>query len=307
MRKEFRIPYSDGEPQETIVCMGFAHTSRDLVPWDKPGYEFWSMNERYNWGKFRYDKITRHFQLHPYENFMRSDNRNDPNHAEWMKKVHPFPIYTQEKYDTVPSSVKFPLKEVIRAIGSPYMESSLAYMLGLALLEYERYHIIKRIEIYGFDMRQNTEYVYQRPNAEYLIGLLRGKGLDVFLPDICPIAKGSLYGYKDINTGFAQQLEFRHNMLEDQAHEAHYAFHYARGLYDASKMIVDQGATPTVEDLEAMHTEVRKRNRDIALVLGAFNENKLIQRAFGDFIETGGSVQSISWEEDTDHGEADKQ
>ena len=79
------------------------------------------------------------------------------------------------------------------AQGTPYLESSIAYMMALAILEK-----VDRIGIWGVDLHCESEYVYQRPNLEYLIGLARGKGIKVFIPPQSALlshANGKLYGF----------------------------------------------------------------------------------------------------------------
>ena len=34
-----------------------------------------------------------------------------------------------------------------------------------------------------------SEFAYQRPNMEYLIGLARGRGVDVYIPERSPLTK----------------------------------------------------------------------------------------------------------------------
>jgi hypothetical protein len=43
--------------------------------------------------------------------------------------------------------------------------------------------------VYGVTMKAGDEYGYQRPNAEFLIGLARGKGIKVHLPENCSLCK----------------------------------------------------------------------------------------------------------------------
>jgi hypothetical protein len=81
------------------------------------------------------------------------------------------------------------------AQGTPYLESSIAYMVAQALLELKP---VDRIAIFGVDLHCESEYAYQRPNLEYLIGLARGKGIKVYIPPqsaLCSHAHGVPYGF----------------------------------------------------------------------------------------------------------------
>ena len=95
-----------------------------------------------------------------------------------MSKV---PVYMLDKQDDIPMSVRYPIEEVTKLIGcatnakTPYLESSIAYMLALAVLEK-----VDRVGIWGVDLHCESEYSYQRPNLEYVIGLARAKGVKVY-------------------------------------------------------------------------------------------------------------------------------
>ena len=68
-------------------------------------------------------------------------------------------------------------KAAIEQACGTYMTSSIAWMIGLAITEG-----FSTIGVYGVDMAQQTEYEEQRPCCEYLIGLARGRGIEVRLP-----------------------------------------------------------------------------------------------------------------------------
>lgn len=87
----------------------------------------------------------------------------------------------QEQY--FPEVTRYPFEEVARTT-TDYWNSSIGYMLALAI--HEQY---ERIHIFGVDMKDGEEYGYQKPNAEYLIGLARGRGIEVVIPDASPLCK----------------------------------------------------------------------------------------------------------------------
>lgn len=113
-----------------------------------------------------------------------------------MSKV---PIYMLEQHDDIPQCVRYPVEEITKLVGTatskktPYLESSIAYMLALAI-----YEKVDRVGIWGVDLHCESEYAYQRPNLEYLIGLARGKGVKVFIPPQSTLlthAHGVPYGF----------------------------------------------------------------------------------------------------------------
>lgn len=197
--------------KDKVAICGFASTTRHLAPYDDEDYEIWGLNEAYNHNFM--SRFDRWFQLHPRWDFTKVDNLGDPNHFEWLKSDRDYPIYMQESHADIPNSVALPLDEMTDKFlqGEKYYTSSLSYMLVFAmLLGY------KRIELYGFEMGTNTEYHYQRANAEYLIGLGKGLGFDIILPEQSGILKGKLYGYEEMYTPYRQQLELRQSHLRIQ-------------------------------------------------------------------------------------------
>lgn len=192
--------------KRTVAIVGFAPSTRMLAPWNNPDIEIWGVNEEYGYDYWkRKEGKLRWFQLHERRLFTRKDNHNDPNHLNWLKEKHDFPIYMQQHWDEFPSSVKFPLDE-IRAkfegkLGENYYTSTLALLLAFAA-----YEGFERVELYGFELGSEvgyntpseTEYGYQRPGAFYWAGMLRGMGIEVYVPPQAGFLHPSLkYGYDD--------------------------------------------------------------------------------------------------------------
>lgn len=109
-----------------------------------------------------------------------------PEYVESLRRME-VPIYMQDVQPDIPMSRRFPLEEAV-ALGGDYFNSSIAYMLALAALEG------CDVELYGIDNHTRDEWWFERPCNEYWIGLMRGRGLDVwihpassltrFMPDI---------------------------------------------------------------------------------------------------------------------------
>ena len=83
------------------------------------------------------------------------------------------PVYMQTSHSDIPASVAYPLKDVVAVTGD-YFGSSAAYMIGMAIIEKPA-----RIGVWGIDLVDC--YDHQRPNFEYLLGLARGLGIDVYV------------------------------------------------------------------------------------------------------------------------------
>jgi hypothetical protein len=140
-------------------------------------------------------------QLHPKSSFTRpAAKRGVEGHYEWLQQPRGKPIYMQFHYPEIPDSVEYPLEDIVQKyIGklrhgdkiSRYFTNSLAYMVALAM-----YEGFQRIEIYGFEMAHDTEYVTQKANAEFWIGLALGRGIEIYIPEECSLLTGPLYAYQ---------------------------------------------------------------------------------------------------------------
>lgn len=189
-----------------VAIVGSAKTTRERAPWDDPKVKIWGINEAMAFPWMR--RADAMFQMHARWSFTRSNNRNDPGHWQWLQQKHLFPIYMQRVWTDIPSSVEYPLEQVVERFGRRYFTSSVAYMIALAmLLGFER------IEIYGVEMATDSEYFWQRDCVMYWIGRAEGMGVDVYLPSGCGLFKGRLYGYEGGRVIERQYIEMRLNKL----------------------------------------------------------------------------------------------
>lgn len=160
-----------------VAVVGLAQSSRHLVPWNDPEWEVWGLA----WDSERY-RCSRVFEMHDRKTL----DGIYPDLPAYLEKVSCCgKVYTQETMEELPNGVVFPFDEVARVCGA-YWESSIGYAVSLAITEGA-----EEIAIYGVNMRSDEEYAYQRPNLEYLIGLARGKGIKVHVPDCSPVLKFS--------------------------------------------------------------------------------------------------------------------
>lgn len=181
-----------------VAIVGFA-PSRDQAPYNNPDFEIWSVNNLHRF----IPRTDRVFQLHQRSEWEVDDLHGFPGkkHLEWLKTCG-IPVYTIEKYPDIPTSIKFPLDELIEEFGIPrqkgktkdaYFTNSISFMIALAI-----YEGFKEIHIYGVDMAVLSEYNEQRPSCEYYLGIAKGRGIDVYLPVESDLLKTRfIYGYED--------------------------------------------------------------------------------------------------------------
>ena len=218
---------------------GYAWSTLHLIPWEQAErgeIEIWGMNDLYIMPDMK-GPFHAWFQMHLERELLARFTQN----ADWMKEDHGFPIFTLEKMDWCPNSVKYPLQEVIQALGRDYMTNTVSYMLGLV---YANSFLFREdgytdVYLYGIDMATGEEYGSQRPSCEWLIGLMEGKGIKVHIPSQSDILKaGRLYGYeqghtiKDKLTQRKEELESKIAYQNARTQESNDAAMQLRGALD---------------------------------------------------------------------------
>lgn len=184
---EKNLPEVDNTKPLKVAIVGYASSSKDLAPFDDESWEIWGLNDLY----LDIPRYNRWFQQHD-EDIMRSRDRRDPNHWEWLKKCKA-PIYMQKAHPEIPSSVTYPLRQVVEKFKLRYFTNSIAYMIALAM-----YEGASEIGVYGVDMLQDSEYAGQRACCEAWLGLASGMGIIVHLPRESALMKTNFwYGYQE--------------------------------------------------------------------------------------------------------------
>lgn len=248
---------------DVAAIIGFAAQSRGYAPWNNPKIDLFGLNEELAWAawlnnkdpnqrwwKAKEENVAGWYQIHNYDTFSRETNHNDPLHFEWLKKEHPFPIFMQDVYPDIPSSVKFPIEEIQKEFRTPdgkkYFTSSISYILcHLYMLGY------KRIEIYGFEMASNTEYAFQRPNASWIAGRLRARGVDIYVPPISNFLSGKVYAFEDNWVGWHQDMEVNRIKVVNDQTKLNAEIDRKRGIYAALMDTANRHAQMSA-DVQAM-------------------------------------------------------
>lgn len=160
-----------------IAIVGRCWSTRSDAPWDDNSWEIWGLA----WDPI--PKVDRIFETH--QNFRRyMGTQEDGDYHVGGLRMAKVPVYMLERHEDIPQSIALDMVAITKAVGktvqgTPYLESSIAYMVAQALLELKPGD---RIGIWGVDLHCESEYAYQRPNLEYLIGLARGMGIKVYIP-----------------------------------------------------------------------------------------------------------------------------
>lgn len=209
-----------------VALVGFCNDSRERVPYEDATLEIWGLNRGYIFMQ----RADRWFDLHGPHIHACTDRRPGK-HLDWLKQFKG-PVYMHRADSAIPNSVTYPLEDVAKTIGSdlwrahgdrplegmagsPYLSSSIAMEIALAI--HEGY---QEIQLWGIDLNTESEYAWQKPGVEHLIGIALGRGIKVVLPDNCPLCQGNIYGRGYLSpTGermSLEQLQTRAKALEVQ-------------------------------------------------------------------------------------------
>jgi len=203
-----------------IVGLGFGAVD---AYWgdDDPNLSTWGINNAYIYGKL--DKL---FVMHDAKQTIKSSYLVGRDKISFKDAFEKYPdmeaialndflyVYNIEKqqYGTAPAdkletlekdpnykiltkTIKFPIGEATKLMGSADYSSTVAYMFALAILEK-----FDRIRLYGFEVwsRISHEYEFEAPCIERWQKLAKGHGINTDISfDVIPTIKqeNNLYGY----------------------------------------------------------------------------------------------------------------
>lgn len=197
-------------PRKKVAIIGFT-PSRAEAPYIDPEYEVWCENALFVHNDV--PRCSRWFDLHNPEII-------DDQRLKFYSQID-VPVFLQDVRPDVPGSVRFPKKEIEQFIAGladgsanmlgDYQTNSISWMIAFAMWEG-----FTTIDVYGVDMSQQSEYHFQRPNVEYFLGMCRGRGIEVNIPNTSDLLKAThQYGYGS-DDGFRAKLLERKKEFEER-------------------------------------------------------------------------------------------
>ncbi len=292
-----------------IIMIGMNPRTRSLIPWDADA-EFWTLNEGHfkDWMK-RFDVL---FQIHPRWDWDRLNNMAFPNHPLFIKQISGECLYCKgsgkayaegnqidcpwceegsyfwssdrdgkrivmmDANEDVPGCIRLSIEDMTEVLcedGKPYFTSTLAHMLGFAILrnlnDRKAGNPESPIEIYGFEAESNTEYAVQRPCIEYWVGYGRGLGMSIEAPG-AHLLTGRHYGYQDFDQGYRSRLELRKFTLQKNLNEAEVESVKSEGALAALTPLKDNPAIGEAWNF-AFDDHFRKKNM-VSFIRGTIKE-----------------------------------
>lgn len=168
-----------------VAIVGLAPSTHDLAPWSDSTWEKWGLP----WDDKGWALMDRHFEMHDMRLLTSEHSKRKSGYFDRLSECPK--LYMQQAYFDAPTSKRYPFEAVADSIGQAYWNSSIAYAMALAIHERAR-----EIAIYGVDMDGSDEYGYQKANMEYLIGVARGQGINVYVPPESALCKFAPSGIK---------------------------------------------------------------------------------------------------------------
>ncbi len=216
------------KPKKKIAIVGCSD-HKEKAPYNDPEWELWGVNNLFlSLTPEKMKGFGRWFEIHMLEKLpngkiqrRRIDNFRGQPVGDYIRSLAniDIPVYMQRRWEEIPKSVAYPLREVIDFVKSDYFTNTISYQIALAIMEIEQGNYEPRIGVWGVDMAVqsdlmgNAEYSHQRPSCEYFLGLAIGRGINVILPPECDLLKTRfLYGWNEPErTAWDQKID---NMLK---------------------------------------------------------------------------------------------
>jgi hypothetical protein len=169
-----------------VAIVGTAMSYKQ-APFDDPSWEIWGLNDHWN----MLPRATRWFESQDEGHCSVTPCTNGTGlmRMDWYRKA-PIPVYMPDHYDDAPMTIRYPLEEIqdficdLDPMGKNYFTNTVSFMIALAI--YEQFDVI---HLYGVDMAVGSEYAAQRPSCEFWIGIAKGRGIKLYIPQQSDLLK----------------------------------------------------------------------------------------------------------------------
>lgn len=281
------------------------HYKGQSFDWKRKDCDIWMFNEAPNVkvnGKPLYPMPDAIFQLHHQAIWKNPKNRSDAKHYEWLKSGETPDIYMQDKYQDVPKSIKYPLKEVLSLVENVemvidgnkknfrYFSSSPEYALALAAYLHKSGGGYKRIEIWGIELAHESEYIYQRTGFAFWTGYLAAMGTELILNS--SIFDAPMYGYEGDMAISSEFFKKRITDLEKELGDKRDVYNKeAKGFLASLTGFLNENISKQIEsDLN----ELTKRNERAGILNGQIREcHQYLEKALAMEAISNASVFSM--------------
>ncbi len=211
------------------VCIVGCAESKIYTPFDRPETEFWGVNNLFASEQIPGAHWDRWFEIHQIKRDaeklwrrVKVDHKNGAfqwgdtfrglpmkEYAIGLSKLD-CPVYMVQTWPEIPNSVLFPWQKIVECVGN-YITNTISWQIAFAIML-----DFKEIMIYGVDMAVGSEYAYQRPSCEWMLGIAAGRGIAITIPPQADLLKSRfLYAIEEKEQDlYTQKLEsIRKGML----------------------------------------------------------------------------------------------
>ena len=159
-----------------ICIVGYSNTQK-LAPYKDLSWNIWTFNHRYN----VHPRIDLHFDIHYTQGYT-----NDYPYCKWIMRNQNKVVMNglDKRFNEV---IVYP-KEYITKKYCNSFTSSAAWILAYAIDQKP-----EAIALYGIDCATESEYILQKASILYLLGLAKGLGIEIILPEQCKLFKDKEY------------------------------------------------------------------------------------------------------------------
>jgi len=275
------------EKADKVVIVGCAETTFKRVEkhFGQKNTEIIGINQLYKNYPEMVKHATRWYQIHHKDEAL----VEHPDSWDWLKKQK-FPVYVQEQYAKESKNFKpFPKDDILhhRIFKRRYFTSIIAWIMAHVIMEKP-----KEIYLYGMDFALRKEYLHQRPNMEWLVGVCDGLGIECVVPKQCDMMKAAtLYAYED-SVGVLRKVQNEIKRFEDKKAKYESDARATRSLIDKSIGMRDMAELHKIGD-DTDRAFIDKKISDLEA-----NEYKLLLSA----TEASGLIRGIKYMGQDWHG-----
>lgn len=172
---------TSGKRMRRVAIVGGAWT-RKQAPYDDAGWDIWAFSSL----RLHTPRITRWFEMHAPGDLrgqLRRATRRRHSYASYvrfLRRLH-CPVYVQRTPARRSRFVTYPITDAVAEFGRCFSGTA-SYMLALAIME--QYDVIG---LWGVHLDAGTAFARQRPAVEYLLGVARQRGIELYVPDACSL------------------------------------------------------------------------------------------------------------------------
>lgn len=313
--------------KDTVILYGTNTFTRHLIDWNREDAEYWCWNEVGSlkddrpgyWAK-RVDLLLQmhappifrnHFNLNHGKQQPLDNGKYSNSHYDWLQRPHEIPVYMQEHFEDVPSSVKYPFDEVVKTLlpniwrdygkgreQVVHFTSSTSYAIALALYLTEiGVRQFKQIETVGIEMTSDTEYVRQRDGVTFWLGIAVGKGINVVTHS--PLfMNNKLYGYTGEVVIQRQEFEMSLRKLDEMTKHAESDAFEAKGRSQAllealSKTTSQADANRLMQSFLQALNQAQDAAFTYGQMAGRYQENERYMRECDELIQAAGGEKAL--------------